>query len=269
MDEVRLKIYWDGDAPGLAEHRLSISAFGPALRALLLAARRIASSIVKDALENSEYGARGGRLADEAKRLDLEVVALEGHSLEPTLALRMHAVPKGETAPLFEHLPVATAERLLDFVEAESKGKLASFAVRKYLRALPGGVTVQRYEASRNGTVLRRVDIGAVALPVEPARPPYLMQLEGQVVGVGFEAQRPEIRILMGTKRYTCSATLRQVDRAIELRGKMVRALVLSGAESRLLWIRPADDLGPLADPRKREDYAFQAWADTLARLAK
>lgn len=269
--EVQIKIYWDGDAPGVAEHRLSVSAFGPALRALWVAARRIASGIVKDALERTESGARGGRIADEAKRIDLELVSIDGGSLAPTLTLRMRppALAKGETAPLFEDLPVRTAERLLDALDAETHGKAASFAVRKYLRVLPGGLTVQRYEASTNGRLLRRVDVGLVALPAEPVPAPYLMQLEGEVVGVGFEAERPEVRILMGTKRYNCTATLRQVDQGIALRGKVVRALVLAGTESRLLWIRSADELGPCADVRKREDYIFEAWAGTLARLAK
>ena len=50
----RLEIQYDGTVPGLNEHRLSLSAFGPSLNALLRAIRRIATNMVGDALGQAD-----------------------------------------------------------------------------------------------------------------------------------------------------------------------------------------------------------------------
>ncbi len=75
--ETQLKIVWDGDTPGLAQHRLSLAEFGPALNRMLIAMRRIASGIVTQAQEGGDTGLRGGRLAKLASQLDLEITGVD------------------------------------------------------------------------------------------------------------------------------------------------------------------------------------------------
>jgi hypothetical protein len=62
-----LKIEWEGVAPGLADKRLSLSAFGEPLTILLAALRRIASNLVGDALEEKNVG----RFTNAARQLDI------------------------------------------------------------------------------------------------------------------------------------------------------------------------------------------------------
>src|SRR2546428_14159286 len=75
----QLKIRWDGDVPGLAEHRLSVAEFGRSLTLLLTALRRIATQIVGTAVA-AEQPKRGGRFANLARQMDIEVVKIEGNS---------------------------------------------------------------------------------------------------------------------------------------------------------------------------------------------
>jgi hypothetical protein len=267
--ETKLHIHWDGFAPGLAEHRLSLDAFGPALVALLSAVRRIASGIVKDALEDPNYGRKGGRLARKAQLIDLELAGISGGSLGVDLLCRMRVAP-GANMPLFEELPERATNRLLDAIESEGRGQPANALVRRYLSRLPEGVVGQRYDITRDGTSIRSVALGSMALPrIEPG-PPYLVQLDGAIVGLGLDPDAPEVRIASNERKYTCAATMAQVERAIELRQEPVRAMILhtKGAR-RLLWIRPMRQPGVFADPDARASHLLTSWDELLKRLAQ
>lgn len=67
-----LNIVWDGDGPGLSEHRLSVGALAKPLTLLLTAIRRIATNLATEA-SDSERGARGGRFSRLAEEIDLQL----------------------------------------------------------------------------------------------------------------------------------------------------------------------------------------------------
>lgn len=268
MANVALKIEYDGTVPGIAEKRLSVDAFGPTLNQLLSAVRRIASGLVKDALEE-DYGARGGRFADIARRLDIELAGIEEGSLGVVFALVLR-VAVGQQIPLFEDLPEKSATAFVDAVRAESSGELTSKVVRKYLASLPAGVTRQAYRLYRDNQELRSIEIGEVTLAEIPEGLPYLAETEGPVVGVGFEPGRPQVRLRSQAPSHF-HATNDQVEAALRLRGvEAVRVLaVVSSDGARLLAIANAQEpkVKPTEADRKR--LIFDRWDGLLKRLAR
>jgi hypothetical protein len=261
----QLRIVWDGDAPGIAEHRLSLAAFGEALLALLAALRRIASSVVT---ENSapEYGSKGGKYAGQAELLDLELESVGRGSVD-TLATVVTRVRPGTTAPLF--LEREACRQFLDLVEAEGRGEARSAPVRKFLGTIPAGVSSQRYTLEDAGRVLKSVSIGPMSLAEEPPPLPGLISIRGKVIAVGFEPGRPEIKFETSEGIVTCSALAEHVERAIELRGTTVCAEAVAGRPHRLLWIRSAEEGAPTLDDDARARWLLARWSDALARLAR
>src|ERR1035437_4908541 len=116
---VKLEIVWEGDAPGLQEHRLSLGAFGDALTCLLAALRRIATNIVGDAVEGET--AEVGRFANAARQLDIQIEEIKGHSSGFAGQVSIHS-PQGEDMAVFDDLPQVAGTQLLEAVESESKG---------------------------------------------------------------------------------------------------------------------------------------------------
>ena len=203
---VELKIKWDGSAPGLAEKRLSLAAFGEALTILLAGLRRIATNIVGDALEEKSSK---GRFANAARRLDIEITELlkESSGFDSVITF---ATPIGDTFPLLNLAEVA-GEQLLDALDSESRGIAKNANIRRYLRALPAGITQQNYSLHQNGTLLRHVSFGEALLPEIPAELPYLARYLGNIVGVGFEPGRPEVRLRTEDRSITLVATSTQM----------------------------------------------------------
>lgn len=265
---IELKILWDGDVPGVAEHRVSLSAFGPALIQLLVAYRRIASNMMRNATSYAETG----RLRDLANYLDIEIAAVEGNSSGFAGVVTYNQPPPPQTDLFFPH---GIAERagveLMEAIEQEGNGHLYNSGIRKYLASLPPGLTRQAYELNDNGrplhapVVLEHVELVDAVLDL-----PYLMAFSGRVVGVGFEPGRNEVRIRTEeneTFRLLASAPL--VERALELRGTTVAGLALRSKESRLLRLQtPSQPLFTLS-PDLEEEYIFQRWDILLRRLAQ
>ena len=276
MSAARIEIHWDGpDAiPGIKDHRLSIGAFGPALRSLHVALRRIASGLVKDALGDSEYGNRGGRLAARAKAIDLELVKIFEGSLGLEMQCAYHEqVAPGENLafPMEDSLPVRAIRRLIELIDLESRGQAANVPVRKFLKQLPQGLTRQSFEAWDGSVSLGKVQINRVDLPAIPeSRFHTLCRSTGCVVGVGFEEGKTEVRFLDDERRrVTCPATGAPVEQALARRGRRDSAHMLRGGSPRLLWIRDSEKPLRLLDPQARADYLFTSWENTLHGLAK
>lgn len=80
---VELKISFDGNVPGLSQHRLSMSSFAEAFRLLSIAFQRTASFVLNDTLDPENAVRRGGRLEKDAKRFDLELKCVEVGSACP------------------------------------------------------------------------------------------------------------------------------------------------------------------------------------------
>ncbi|HEV7508557.1 MAG TPA: hypothetical protein VGS07_26990 [Thermoanaerobaculia bacterium] len=264
MDK-RLEILWDGRVPGLSEHRLSLDAFGKALQQLLIAYRRIASNMLAQA-DSSK-----GRLHTFAKLFDLELEQIAEGSSGIVAACVLHSPPGFQHDLFFDGLTTRVADALLTDIEAEARGELRNAAVRNYLRALPDGITGQKYAFIENGS-RRELAIGSMRLPEGPTEMPILHERLYAIVGVGFEPGESFVRF-KGMEEATihCEATAQQVAKALELRFGSVYALIVkqSGRKARLLRIRRAgEELSPLT-PEQEEHAVFGKWDDLLRRLAK
>jgi hypothetical protein len=262
---VQLDIVWEGDAPGLQEHRLSLGAFGNALTSLLAALRRIATNIVGDAVEGET--AEVGRFANAARQLDIQIEAIKGNSSGLAGVVSIHT-PQSQTMRLFDDLPEAAGTQLLDAVESEGKGVLKNSAVRRYLRDLPVGVFTQTYVLHHNGRELKRVVLGSMTISDLLSDLPYLSEIHGRVVGVGFEPGKNEVRIKCDDgHQVTLAASALHVDNALKFRSSPVKALaIIQESASRLLRLQE-ETIG-WSIP-SREEAVFQKWDGLLRRLSQ
>jgi hypothetical protein len=262
MDK-KLEIVWEGNVPGLAEHRLSLDAFGPALQRLLIAYRRIASNMLAQA-ESSR-----GRLHTFAKQFDLQLEQIAEGSAGIVAACVIQSQP-GTLFDLFDGMTGRAVDVLLSDIEAEAKGEYRNGAVRNYLKALPEGVTGQRYAFIENGN-RREIKIGSMNLPEVPAEMPVLHERTYAIVGVGFDPGESFVRLKGAEETVSCEATAQQVAKALELRFGSVRALIVRhhGKKSRLIRLRKAgEDLQPLS-AEQEEELVYGKWENLLRRLAE
>ena len=262
---VKLEIVWEGDAPGLQEHRLSLGAFGDALTCLLAALRRIATNIVGAAVEGET--AEVGRFANAARQLDIQIEGIKGNCSGFTGLVSIHT-PQGENMQLFDDLPQAAGMQLLEAVESESKGTLKNVGVRRYLRALPIGVHRQVYVLHQNGREFKRVELGGMVLSDLLSDLPYLAEVHGRVMGVGFEPGKNEVRIKSDDGRnFTLSASALHVENALEFRNSPIKALVvMQDSGSRLLRLQQA---GMGWSVPSRDTAVFGKWDGLLGILAQ
>jgi hypothetical protein len=263
----QLKIRFDGTVSGLPEHRLSLAGFGYPLALLLQALRRIATQMASNA-DNVEQPKKGGRFANLAKQLDIEIISIEGNS-SGIDALVSFDQPIDELPLMIDLADRATIE-LLDSIEHESKGLPRNWAVRNYLQSLPPGVHKQFYELHDNGTSKKTVSIGDISFAELLPELPSLIELEGSVVGVGFEPGRSEVRVKSeGTTQFLDAAD-QQVEKALQMRKRTIRALgVHNGKRGRLLKIDPASTPRFKVTPEAVEEHIFRRWNGVFERLAK
>lgn len=257
----QLEIIWTGPLQSLVEHRVSLSAFADPLSNLLAAARRIASNMVGDALEPASVG----RLAKEAHQVDIEISGVIGNSAGVATVMTFQS--ENTQQPLFNDMPENVGLALLEAIEQEAKGNLKNSGVRRYLQSLPTLLTHQSYKLHENGRSIKFVEIGTMNLPEAPIDLPYLSEITGRIVGVGFEPGKPEIRVKSDDAQVTISATPKQVDKALEYRNSEVHVLFLKhGIKSRLMTLRDT------SMPRihgSTDEFIFKKWNTLLMRLAQ
>jgi hypothetical protein len=262
----QLRIRWDGDVKGLAEHRISLAAFGQPLAYLLQALRRIATQMVSTAVD-AEHP-KFGRFTNQARQLDIELVKMEEGS-GGFDALVSFSQPPDEL-PLFWNVPERATIELLDSIDQERQRVPRNSAVRRYLGSLPREVHKQLYEFHENGTVKKRVEFGDIEVAEIPADLPSLVQYEGSIVGVGFEPGRSEVRVKSDAGIPSLDATDEQVETALQMRRAKVRVLgVNDGKRSRLLRMARARDPQFKVTPEAIEEYIYKKWAGVFARLSK
>jgi hypothetical protein len=263
MAVARLQITWDGNVPGLPEHRLSLAAFDDALRELLSAVRRIATDLERSAWPTTDIR-HAGRLTKEAHNLDVQIAAIKGNSpLTLDLAIVEIEAPK---FPLIHDLGERAVSRFLDDLRREAAGELAHYRVRKFLQSLPVGLSAQRYVHERSDGSVQDIELGKVRL-AESISAAYLVRVAGELVGVGFEPGRSEVRIKTSNgDTFSMAATSAQVDEALTLRSTAIHAIaVVQPPRARLLRF---GDRVP-GDPKSRADYVFDTWSEVLKRLAQ
>jgi hypothetical protein len=265
MEPTQLIVEFEGSVPGIADHRLSLHAFSKSLSCLLSALRRIASNILVDVEGEESHGSRGGRYAKQAASLDLQIVTRDG-----SLGVVHEIVfPSEPQLPLFDDLGRATVRTFMDAIEDESQGRRRNGLVFSYLKSLPPGLSMQRYLGVSGGIEIRSpVEISDVKFALIPPELPYLSEVTGRIIGLGFDDPRFEIRFSTPEKM-TCSTTRELVDRAIQLRDSTVTALILEPTK-RLLRLTegvPSDSIR--AENAVTDEVMFEKWAGLLERLAK
>lgn len=261
-----IKIRWDGDIPGVEQHRLSVAAFGEALSQLLFALRRIATQMVSAAVDPERPST--GRFAKAARGLDIEITSIEGGSAGFDGLVTFMQPP--DELPLFGDLPQRATFELLDSIDRESKGQPANWAVRKYLSLLPAGLHRHVYEVYDDGKATKRIEVGDVKLPEVPEEFPFIREVVGNVVGVGFEPGRSEVRIKGEGPPTAFDAEPTQVETALELRHENVRSLgVHANKHTRLLRLNRANEARVALSPEMVEEHIFKKWSGVFARLAK
>ncbi len=258
----QLRIVWDGPIESLLQHRVSLSAFGEPLSLLLAAAKRIASNMLSDALEPAKVG----RLAKEAHQVDIEIDSVVGGSGGVATVMTFQA--DNAQQPLFNDLTENVGIALLDAIDAERQGILKNISVRNYLQSLPTLLTRQVYELHENGRSIKRIEFGSMRLPELPTELPYVVEIIGRVIGVGFEPGRPEVRLKSEEEQIIVPATSEQVDKALEFRSTKVRALILKHGSFRTRLLKIEDDSLPRFRG-DRETYVFKRWDGLLRRLAQ
>lgn len=257
-----LKIRWDGDVPGLAEHRLSLSAFAQPLALLLNALRRIATQMVNTAAEPES-----GRFANVARWIDIELVKISEGSSGPDALVVFHNPPN--ELPLWQEIPTRATIEMLEALELESQGQIRNAAVRRYLKSLPREVHKQVYEYT-NAAAHKRVEIGDIKISDLPPELPFLRQTEGDIVGVGFEPGKTEVRIKTDNIQLPLGATPEAVEQALKLRHERVRVISVHAAtRARLVAMRRAADPAYKFDADAAMKHIFDRWGNVLRQLAK
>lgn len=264
----RLKIIWDGETKGLNEHRLSVDAFGQTLVRLLPLLRRIASGIVTKALETERT--LKGRYAEAARHIDIEIAKIEDNC-SGISALITFSPPFPVQANFLGDLDERAAIEFCESVEWESKGIPKDSNVRDWLAHLPTGINYQKYNVEdESGKPLRETIITDVQLAEAPSLLPSLAEYTGQVVALGLEPGKSEIRLKKADGHtVTLLATKEQVMAAWELRESKVRVLAVQSGERKLLSIQKDDAPEFVATDELVEQHVFQKWGEVLRRLAQ
>jgi hypothetical protein len=264
----KLTIRWDGEAPGLGTHALSLAAWHDALGKLLAAVRRTASGMVKEALDDPEYGAKGGRLAKRAGEIDLQLVAVRDGCVNIDFQCTIPPQP-GQQDLFLEELPERALDRVLDDIEHEARGEPRSAPVRKFLQAFPSGVTVQDYTLEVNGQVRKRVTVGETRLAAAPAQLVGLRRLIGFIIAVGFEPGSPSITVKTPAGQVRCQASEAQVELALGLRSREIVAMVVMADPARLVWLADKESPPVIPDGKARTETFSSRWAHTLDLLSR
>lgn len=262
---VELRVLFDGPDFGLPDHRLSLSTFATPLSNLLSAVQRTASQILTAAQDNPEYGVRGGKLAADAKLLDLELAQVHEGCAEPRFVITTGPGRSGQLTML-EDLAASTVEQLVRDIETEARGVPRNAAARRFLKSLPTGLTRQRYTASAHGKVLYTADFGSAALPEPGPLLGQLLRKRAKLIGVGFEPTT--VRLRFDARQLTLHASTEQIDRALEHRySDVLAAFVDDGDKSRLIWIRSVVESAAPVPLKATVDHLRESWTETLRIL--
>lgn len=266
----KLNIVWDGNVKGLAEHRVSVSAFGSSINILTQVLRRIASDIVKNAIPNSERSLQGN-YASQAKNIDIEIETIEVGSAGLG-AFVTFTPPVPFQLSMMGDLDQRAALEFVDSVEKESKGIWQDKGVRKFLLSLPSGLTKQKYSVSdESGKLLREpVEITSLHLAEMPKSAPVLCRHYGNIIAIGFEPGRTEIKLKRTDGRVvSLGATKEQVMTAWSLRDSNVKVLSVLTGIHRLLKLEEAEAKDFETTPEKVKTHIFGRWDELLRRLAQ
>lgn len=271
---MQLKIIWDGTAPGLQEHQLSVSAFGKSFVSMLRAIQRVSTNVITGS-GDSESGAKGGRYAERAQGIDLRVVSVGHGCLDMDLVVSFPELEAAQIPLVPDDVPEKTMQAFLEAITAESSGKPGSAAVRSFLKSLPEGVSMQEYRAFARGREIASTRVSEVEFVEDEERSTYLVRIAGRVTGVIFPPDAPEVRISrshgMVKSTVRMAATEEQIEQALLLRHQPVVARAFSSESGlSLLSLDPLNDFpAELLSYDDVRTHVLSRWEGTLQRLAQ
>lgn len=269
---VTLTIKFEGTAPGLNRHELSLASFGPVLVEYVRALKRTASGILSQS-DDPRYGAKGGRFAKITESMDLVVTSMEHNCV--TLDCRID-LPEPFAGTDQEPLPMAldaleasAAQALVRQLEDAQAGRVVSETARSIIQLMPAGTT-HSYWARRADQLLASAVIGTVDIPERRVSMVRSRRIVGTIAGLMFDKPGVHVRDQEG-KTIRLRATEDQVNDALALRDGPVevQALLRKNGPDKLLWVRPAHVQLEVVTGDQRLDHFTDRWGEVLERLAR
>lgn len=267
---VELILRFDGTAHGLPDHALSISAFKASLPLLLTAVQKTIDIVTG----TPEYEAEHRKSSVTARAFDLQIVSVGEGSLVLTLGLvfvggtELPKVPGGD----YKDVAVRAVQKFTEDVQDEWAHRGSRESVRKYMKALPKGITEQGYSAVVDGTVLKSVKLSGRDKHEAEGRPvPRTSEVRGLVKGLTFDQANGRVRIkdAAGTV-HVCLASQQVVEMAVKLHKFMVIGTILVNKDQkRLINIRDDGDSRSTLSQEERTAFLCDQWHEALKRLAE
>ena len=262
--KLELRITWSGPDFGLAEHELSLAAFGKPLLTLYGCVRRSVSNELTNAGADPT---KGGNLASGATEVDLRLTALHANCVSPVLrVVRPESVANSNL--LFDPALERGVRNIIEDIRRESSGMPANTGIRKFLQEIPGGVR-QKVGAFRDGIELDSVEVHVPTLATLPTPPGRTLVLSAEIVGVGFAPGKQYLRLRTdeGVKEFTCHEESLTV--AWGLRGRGVRALVNEDAATQVVWLREREVDHAAPSDVAAGAHVLARWDAVLRELAR
>lgn len=272
---VEFCVRFDGAAPGLESHRLSLAAFQTPLSKLLQALRQMADS-VKDGSEGTDRKNRS-RTGKFGKLLDLQLATITDGCVNLNFSLVTTKTDEF-TDQQRESLATMTVQRFIDELKTEWDGAAPRVnGIRRYLDSLPDNVTTHEYEGRMGGNVINSAKLSTkIATNVDSNEDfrqtaPRLRQVTARITSIRFDSKDGcvKLRTVFGEK-FVCQASPELLDLAARLHKFSVVAQILVRHDvARLLSLRDEQSTHePLTEEARRE-YLYQNWSNTLKRLAE
>lgn len=266
MDDVIIKIKFDGDLESLKNHRLSISDFNKPLKNLLQAYREKAYAL-------TDYLEQGNISKKRMEFFDLEIQSIsEGCTTADLVCTHNNTTSGFFDITSEEKKEAATA--VLDDIEKTSQGKYSSEHIRKFFKNIPKEVSYQEYKVCYKGEVVKEVNISAVDI-AELKFPCVFEKIQGHIVQVGFDPGKQKIKIKCHkTKREIEGIADKElVEKAISFRNTNIKALFVKTNKrfnkNRCLWIKDTNEQVCKMNQEEKKEYILKRWGNVLDRLSK
>ncbi len=268
MLPVELKIRFDGLAPGLKNHRISLIAFHGTFTKLLAALQHTA-----DRVGGKNTSIQRIKIGGEGKKFDLQLKAISDGCVNLTFDVVPVTLEDLNTDE-FHASAKKTIEKFIEDVQAVWYGSNPASenrGVRQFLNSLPSGVESQDYTAQIGGEVIRSLSLKKTEQKqnLEQSMLPRLVEFVGKIVSVRFDKPKIVIRDAID-KEHNCQATRELIDLAVDLRHERVAGKMLIRPDlKRLLILRDASQPESIPNQTDRDRHLFEKWGGTLRKLAE
>jgi len=267
---VEFDLRFDGNAPGLSDHALSLSEFLEPLVLLMKAFKRAADSLSPEHGASRPEGLR--RYGKLGKGLDLKLVKIEDGCVRLKFACEYIGVEPQGDLNVAEYATERIVEQLAAFGKPDAIDVPVSNSIKRFINSIPPTVIVQEYEGRVNGRVLGKASIGK--LERETVRTKVLPRIElitGTISSVTFDASKEQVKIKTEERdSIRCLANAALVDVAVSLRNEKIAAQILSRKDSNLLLrLTKVSEPFKVIGPNDRSAHLFHRWGTLLSRLAE